>query len=99
MSTILAVTDANTLKNAALGLSGAAIVVGIILMKVISNIVGKVISAVILVAIALVGYSQRTEITDCVNKVKAETTTNATSSVSCTFFGQDIEVKLPDLSK
>ncbi len=99
MSTILAVTDANTLKNAALGLSGAALVVAVILMKVISNIVGKVISTVVLVAIALVGYSQRTEITDCVNKVKAESTTAATSSVSCTFFGQDIEVKLPSLSK
>jgi predicted aspartyl protease len=99
MSTILAVTDANTLKNAALGLSGGALLVAIILLKVISNIVGKIISSVVLVAVALVGYSQRAEITDCVNKVKTESTANAATSVKCTFFGQDLDVELPSISK
>ncbi len=99
MSTILAVTDANTLKNAALGLSGASIVIALILMKVISGIAGKVISTVVFVAIALVGYSQRAEITDCVNRVKTETNAATAQSVSCTFFGQDITLKVPSLSK
>jgi hypothetical protein len=103
MSTILAATDADTLKNAALGLSAASLVVAVVLMKVVSGIVGKVVSTVVFVAIALVGYSQRSEITDCVNKVRAESQ-NAESqleiplTLSCTFFGQDITVNVPQIN-
>lgn len=99
MSTIIAAVDADTLKNAAMGLSAASLLVAIILLKVISGIVGRIVSTVILVAIALVGYSQRAEITDCVNKVKTETNLETASSISCTFFGQDISVKVPQLTK
>lgn len=99
MSTIIAATDADTLKNAAMGLSAASLIVAVILLKVISGIIGRVISTVVLVAIALVGYSQRTEISDCVNKVKSEANLEMATSISCTFFGQDISVKVPQLNK
>ena len=99
MSTIIAATDADTLKNAAMGLSVVSLVVAVVLMKVISGIVGRLISTVILVAIALVGYSQRAEISDCVDKVKAEAGLEVATSISCTFFGQDVTVKVPQLSK
>ncbi len=95
MSTIFAATDADTLKNIALGLSGASLLVAIILMKVISSIVGKVISAAVFVALALAGYSQRAEISDCDDKVKAQATSSATIDTTCTFFGQDVTVKVP----
>ncbi len=104
MSTILAATDADTLKNAALGLSVASLVVAVVLMKVISGIVGRVVSTVILVAIALVGYSQRAEITDCINSVKAASTSAESEleipkTLSCKFFGQDITVDVPQINQ
>ena len=99
MSTIIAAINADTLKNAAMGLSATSLLVAVILLKVISGIVGRVISTVVLVAIALVGYSQRTEISDCVNKVKSESNLEMATSISCTFFGQDITVKVPQLAK
>lgn len=95
MSTIFAATDADTLKNLALGLSGASLLVAIILMKVISSIVGKVISTAVFVALALAGYSQRAEISDCADKVKAQATASASIDTTCTFFGQDVTVKVP----
>ncbi|MGA0117703.1 MAG: hypothetical protein ACO3JF_04850 [Ilumatobacteraceae bacterium] len=95
MSTIFAATDADTLKNLALGLSGASLLVAVILMKVISSIVGKVISSAVFVALALAGYSQRAEISDCADKVKSQATTSASIDTTCTFFGQDITVKVP----
>ena len=103
MSTIIAATDADTLKNAALGLSAGSLLVALVLMKVISGIVGKVISSVVFVAIALVGYSQRAEITDCINSVKAASTTAESQleipkTLSCKFFGQDITVNVPQIS-
>ena len=104
MSTILAATDADTLKNAALGLSAGSLLVAVILLKVISGIVGRIVSTVVLVAIALVGYSQKEEINDCVNKVKAQSQSAGSAletapTIACTFFGQDITVKMPQLNK
>lgn len=99
MSTIFAATDVDTLKNVALGLSGVSLLVAIIMMKVISSIVGKVVSAAIFVAIALGGYSQRAAISDCAEKVKTQATSSATIDTTCTFFGQDVTVKVPLPSK
>lgn len=99
MSTIFAATDAETLKNLALGLSGVSVVIAVVMMKVISSIVGKVVSSAIFVAIALAGYSQRAEISNCVDKVKAQATSSATIDTTCTFFGQDVTVKVPLPSK
>lgn len=99
MSTIFAATDAETLKNLALGLSGVSVVIAVVMLKVISSIVGKVVSSAIFVAIALAGYSQRAEISNCVDKVKAQATTSDTIDTTCTFFGQDVTVKVPLPSK
>ena len=95
MSMIFAATDPETLKNLALGVSGGSLLVAIILMKVISSVVGKIVSAAVFVAIALGGYSQRAEISDCVDKVKAQATSAAAIDTSCTFFGQNVSVKVP----
>jgi hypothetical protein len=69
------------------------------MMKVISSIVGKVISAAVFVAIALGGYSQRAQISECVDKVKSQATATASVDTTCTFFGQDVTVKVPLPSK
>ncbi len=74
-------------------------VVGLILMKVVSSIVGKIVSLVIFVAIALAGYSQRAQVIDCANAVKSQATTTASVNTTCTFFGQDIKVKVSQPSQ
>ncbi len=99
MNAIWATTDIETIKTLALGVSGAAIVIGLIMMKVVSSIVGRVISLVIFVAIALAGYSQRAQLTDCANAVKNTTTSASSLTTTCTFFGKDITVKIPQPSK
>jgi hypothetical protein len=104
MSTIIAATDPDTLKNAALGLSAGSLLIAIILMKVISGIIGKIVSTVIFVAIALVGYSQRAEITDCVNTVKAASTSAESEleipkTLTCEFFGQEVTVNVPQVNQ
>jgi hypothetical protein len=99
MNSLWASTDIETIKNLALGLSGASIIVGLILMKVVSSIIGKIISLVIFVAIALAGYSQRAQVIDCANSVKAQATATASIDTTCTFFGQDIKVTVPQPSQ
>ena len=99
MNSLWASTDIETLKNLALGLSGASIIVGLVLMKVVSSIIGKIVSLVIFVAIALAGYSQRAQVIDCANSVKAQASATASVDTTCTFFGQDIKVKVPQPSQ
>jgi hypothetical protein len=95
----LAAIDPETLKNIALGISGVSVVLAIVMMKVVSSIVGKAISAVLLLAVALVGYSQREEIVSCLDAVTSQTSLTVPTEISCTFFGQDVSVKVPMPSK
>ena len=99
MTMFFAAINPDTLKNLALGLSGGSLLVALVLMKVISSVVGKIVSTAVFVAIAFAGYSQRAEISDCVDKVKAQATSSAQVDTTCTFFGQDVTVKVPIPSK
>ena len=95
MTSLFAAIDAETLKNVALGLSAGSIIIGLILMKVISSVVGKLISMAVFAALALGVFSQRAEIVSCVDAVKSQATTLTTVEATCTFFGQDVNVKVP----
>ena len=99
MNSLWASTDIQTLKNLAMGLSGASIIIGLVLMKVVSSIVGKIISLIVFIAIALAGYSQRAQVIDCANSVKAQSTATAAIDTTCTFFGQEIKVSVPQPSQ
>jgi hypothetical protein len=68
-------------------------------MKMVSSIIGKIISLVIFIAIALAGYSQRAQVIDCANSVKAQATATTSVDTTCTFFGQDVKVTVPQPSQ
>ena len=91
----LAAIDAETLKTMALGLSVGSVVIAIIMLKVISSVVGKAISTVLLLAIALAGYSQRAQITSCIDEVRAQSSLTTPQNMTCEFFGQEVTVKVP----
>jgi hypothetical protein len=95
MSSTIAAMDPETLKNLALGLSGGSLVLALIALKVISSVVGKAISTVVLLAVALAGYSQREEIAACIDTVRNSGATTVPTEISCQFFGQDISVNVP----
>lgn len=99
MSVIWSTITVDTVKNLALGLSGASLIIGLVMMKVVSSIVGKIVSLVFFLAIALAGYSQRAAVIDCANAVKDQATATASIDTKCTFFGQEITVKVPQPSK
>ena len=95
MAQILGTMDANTLQNVALSLSGASLLVAVLLLAVVKSIVGKIVSLVIFISIAAGGYTQRSSITDCVDRVKSQATAGASVDTKCTFFGQEVTVKVP----
>ena len=87
--------NVDTARNIALGTMGGAVIIGIVLMKVVSSIIGKAIALVLMLALALGAWSQRSAITTCANNVKAQITSGTASSTQCTFFGQKVTVPLP----
>lgn len=98
MRSALAVIDVETIKTLALGISGGSIVLGLILMRVISSIIGKVVSLVLFLAIAVAGFSQRQAIVDCADKVRGEVTSTSPTdrkvTTTCTFFGRDLKINV-----
>jgi hypothetical protein len=70
--------------------------------RLMASITQKVIGVVVLAGLAGLVWSQRASITDCANtlKEKAETasaTKDLPDSASCTFFGYELEVTLPEV--
>ncbi len=98
MTQILAATDAKTLQTLALGVSGASLVIAIVLLMAIKSIVGKIISLAIFLAISVAGYTQRAGIADCADKVKAQASA-ASINTACTFFGQNLTIKVKNPTK
>lgn len=95
MFATVAAIDPALLENSALGVTVGSVVVALVLLKVVSSVVGKLISTVVMVALALGGWSQRAAVTDCVDAVKAQATAGATLEATCTFFGQNVTLKVP----
>lgn len=94
----LAALDVDTIKTLALGVSGGSLLIALVLMKLISSIVGKIVSLVVFAGIAIGGFSQRQSITDCADKVRDQVSASAAASgrieTTCKFFGRDISINV-----
>lgn len=89
MSQLSAALDVDTAKNIASGVSVGTVVIALLALRLVKNMVVRVVTIVALLAIGLASYSQRSNIVDCANKVKDNAGISATS---CTFFGQEVEI-------
>ena len=90
-----AALNPSLLENSALGLTIGSGVLALVLLQIVSSIAGKIVSTVAMVALALGAWSQRGEITNCVDAVKAQATAGSALEAKCTFFGQDVTLKVP----
>jgi small basic protein len=87
----------DSIKSLGLGAVVVVVVLGVLAALLVQKVIAKVISLVVMAALALLLFNQRAAITDCANKVKAEGTGVVTGRVSdptCTFFGFKVKVPL-----
>ena len=56
------------------------------------HVVTKVLTVAVLLALAFIVYSQRTELVDCADSVNATLAAGLAPDTTCTFFGQDVTV-------
>jgi hypothetical protein len=83
-------------KSLAIYIAIGFLVVAIVAAWVIKNVVGKIVSVVLLAGLALGVWTQRTNLQDCAKKAdKNITTTGTPRKFSCTFFGSHVDVPAP----
>ncbi len=91
-----------TAKTIAIVVVLVLVLLAVVMARVMASITQKVISVVVLVALAALVWSQRTSIADCADALKeqaetASATQGLPDSTSCTFFGYELEVTLPEV--
>lgn len=88
--------ELDTAKNTGIYTIAGAILLALAAVWLVKQVVTKVLTVGILLAIAGLVWSQRTELTDCADDVRASWTTTGTTGVTadtmCTFFGQDVTI-------
>jgi protein-S-isoprenylcysteine O-methyltransferase Ste14 len=80
-------------KNIAIIVAVVMVVLAVLSAMIVKNIVGKIISIVLLAGLALGVWTQRTNLQNCADKAQAEIEAKGpNATLTCTFFGQEIKV-------
>jgi hypothetical protein len=84
--------DFETAKNTSLWTVSIAVLLALLAVWVVKEVVKKVLTVAILLAIAGLAWSQRAELTDCADQVRTTIDAGAGPDTTCTFFGQAVTV-------
>ena len=87
--------DAETAKNASLGVVGGSFVALLLVLKFVKSLITKLLLIIIVVGIGVIVFGQRDSLTACVNGVKAQAKAGFSVNTSCTFFGREVTISLP----
>jgi protein-S-isoprenylcysteine O-methyltransferase Ste14 len=84
--------DAETVRTVAIVIIVVLLAGAVLSALVIRVIVGKLITVVLLAALAVAVWSQRTNLSDCVEQAK-DAVTAGQASPQCTFFGIEFDTE------
>jgi hypothetical protein len=87
--------DFDTVRNFALVVIVAAVVLAGVTAFVVKAVVGKVVTIVLLGGLAVLVWSQRQSLEDCADRVGATLGAGAVDDTTCTFFGRDVTISSP----
>jgi len=94
-SEVLALT-VDMAKNVALGILAGVLVLGFLAIKITKSVTQKAISLLLTAGVVLGVWTQRANLSSCADKVKAQTEAGGLPDTTCTFFGTDVKLALPD---
>lgn len=84
--------ELQTAQNASLWTVAAAVLLALAAVWIVKEVVKKVLTVLILLAIAGLAWSQRSELTDCADRVSDSLGAGLIDDTTCTFFGQAVTV-------
>lgn len=82
----------DTARNASLWGVVGLVVVALLAIWLVKAVVTKVLSVLVLLALAGLLWSQRVELNDCADEVRATISAGLVDDTTCTFFGRDVTV-------
>lgn len=92
--------EAETVQALAVGVLGALAVLAVVAVKVIVSGTMRLVALLVLVGLGVAVWTQRQALQDCADEVQAEGALalagDARSEATCTFFGVEVTVELPD---
>jgi hypothetical protein len=88
----LAGFDLDTAKNTSLYTVAGAVLIALAAVWLVKQVVTKVLTVAILLAIAGLVWSQRAELTDCADQVRNTISAGGFNDTECTFFGQGVTI-------
>lgn len=93
----MAALSVDSAKNIAIVVAIAFVVLSVLSAILVKAIVTKVILVVVLGGLALGAWTQRQSLIDCADKAAAEVEngTAGAGTVTCTFFGTEVELPAP----
>jgi len=84
-------------KQLAIVIVFAFVVLTIVSASIIKNITTKIIMVILFGGLALGVWTQRTNLQSCADQVRDKAAIGDTSATTCTFFGTDIDVDIPEV--
>ncbi|WP_117000168.1 hypothetical protein [Desertimonas flava] len=84
--------DLDTVRNGSLFTVAGAVLLALAAVWLVKQVVTKVLTVAILLAIAGLVYSQRTELNDCVDSARVTIAAGLVDDTECTFFGQSVKI-------
>ena len=89
--------DADTAKNATLGVVGGSFFALLLVLKFAKSMVSKLLLIIILVGIGVIAFGQRDSLTACVNGVRVQAESGSDVSTRCTILGREVTISLPTI--
>jgi len=84
--------DLDTARNSALAVAVGAVVLAVLAGWLLKAIIAKIVGVLLLGVIALLVWTQRTALDDCVEQVRSRIASNSVETATCSFFGRDVTV-------
>ncbi|MET0325632.1 MAG: hypothetical protein ABW219_10440 [Ilumatobacteraceae bacterium] len=82
-------------RDSGLAIAAGAVVTAVVLAWLIRTIVAKLLTVAVLALVALVVWTQRTDVGECADRVGATLSAGAVDDTTCTFLGQDVTGSSP----
>lgn len=84
--------DLDSVRTIAYVVVAVLVVAALLSAWALRKVVSKLMTAAVLVGIALLVWSQRSSLDECADRVQATLRAGAVDETSCTFFGRDVTI-------
>jgi protein-S-isoprenylcysteine O-methyltransferase Ste14 len=94
---VLALT-VDSAKNIALLVLAGVLVVGFLAFKITNSVTQKAMSLLLTMGVLLGVWTQRSNVSSCADKVRAQAASGSDPDTTCTFFGTEIDISVDSLT-